>query len=108
MEEKVMKDMRKALIKHFLDVIVMETLRNQSPLGGIDILEFVHNKFDILASPGTVYSLLYSIERKGLVKGELTAGRRMYALTERGKSYIEEMVRSKEEIVKFTRALFES
>jgi DNA-binding PadR family transcriptional regulator len=108
MEEKVMKDMRKALIKHFLDVIVMVTLRNQRPLSGYDVLELAHHRFDFLVSSGTVYSLLYSMEREGLVKGEFTDGKRVYALTEKGKSYVEELLRSKEGIVEYMRTLFES
>lgn len=59
-------------------------LRKQS-MSGYDVISFTHNRFKILLSPGTVYSSLYSLERRGLVKGVNTQGKRIFTLTEHGK-----------------------
>jgi len=38
----------------------MTELRNGS-LSGYDVISYIHNKFNLLVSSGTVYSLLYSL-----------------------------------------------
>lgn len=108
MENKIMKEMEEALIKHFLDIIVLAKLMNPYPLSGYDIVQYLHKRFNFLISSGTVYSLLYSLERKELIKGEWVEAKRVYALTEKGKDHINSILRVKEEVLRFTRALLES
>ena len=107
MENKVMKELLKALINNFLYVIVLAELRHSISLSGYDAIGFIHKRFDVLVSAGTVYSLLYSLERRGLVKGELNQGKRVYVLTEKGEDTIDTILRSKEEILRFTRTILE-
>jgi DNA-binding PadR family transcriptional regulator len=45
----------------------MSELRN-GPFSGYDIISYIHNKFQLLVSSGTVYSLLYRLQRNNLVK----------------------------------------
>ena len=66
----------------------MVELENR-PLSGYDIISMVFERFRFLASSGTVYSLLYTLERKGLVEGVLNEKKRMYKLTEKGKFTVE-------------------
>ncbi|MGB9914944.1 MAG: PadR family transcriptional regulator [Candidatus Bathyarchaeales archaeon] len=61
----------------------MNELRN-GPLSGYDVIAYIHNKFNLLVSSGTVYSLLYSLERNGLVEGVWDERKRVYKLTEKG------------------------
>jgi DNA-binding PadR family transcriptional regulator len=61
----------------------MAELQNE-PISGYDVISFIHNKFGFLASSGTVYSLLYSLERNGLVEGIWIERKRVYKLTEKG------------------------
>ena len=68
MEAKVLKTMHERIIKSFMDIIVLSELRN-GPMSGYDVISYIHNKFRILVSSGTVYSLLYSLERDGLIEG---------------------------------------
>lgn len=49
----------------------MAKLMDGNPLSGYDVIMFVHKKFGILLSSGTVYSVLYSMERNGLVRGHV-------------------------------------
>lgn len=51
------------MIKNFSDIFILAELRN-GPLSGYDVIEYIHNKFRILVSSGTVYSILYSLERR--------------------------------------------
>jgi len=55
---------------------------------GYDILTHFHEKFDLLVSPGTVYSVLYSMERKGLIKAHDVDRKRLYTLTLKGEATI--------------------
>lgn len=101
MKSKLLEDMQRRIIKNFLDTIILAKLKNSSPLSGYDIIEFIYKKFGILISSGTVYAVLYSMERKGLIKGERTEGKRIYVLTGQGTGAIDAILESKEEIQRF-------
>jgi DNA-binding PadR family transcriptional regulator len=106
LDSKILKEMQRGLIKHFLDVIILAELRNASFLGGYDLVELIHKKFGFLMSAGTVYGFLYSMERQGLVKGEFTEGKRTYILTDKGVDAINVISKSKEVLLRFIELLF--
>ena len=106
MKSEILEETQKSMVRNFLDIIVLAELRNSSPLSGYDVIDFVYKKFDALISSGTVYSLLYSMERKGLIEGELTGGKRVYVLTDKGTNAINALLKSKEEIQRFLGTLF--
>jgi len=106
LKSEILEETRKSMVRNFLDIIVLAELRNSSPLSGYDVIDFVHKKFDALISSGTVYSLLYSMERKGLIEGEMTGGKRVYMLTDKGTNAINALSKSKEEIQRFLGTLF--
>ena len=87
-EARILKKMHERVIKSFMDTIIMAELQN-GPISGYDVISFIHNKFGFLASSGTVYSLLYSLERNGLVEGVWIERKRVYKLTQKGASTIE-------------------
>ncbi|MCX8153711.1 MAG: PadR family transcriptional regulator [Candidatus Bathyarchaeota archaeon] len=68
LESQILKKMHERIIKNFLDIIIMTELRS-GPLSGYNVISYIHNKFNLLVSSGTVYSLFYSLERNGLVEG---------------------------------------
>jgi len=68
LEAKTLKQMHERIIKNVMDIIILAELRN-GPISGYDAISFIHNKFHLLVSSGTVYSLLYSLERNGLIQG---------------------------------------
>lgn len=61
--------MEDELVKRFIDVLILARLREESRLSGYDIISFVNKEFDVFVSPGKVYSVLYTLERNGLVSG---------------------------------------
>src|SRR4030067_2217526 len=87
LEGRILKKMHERIIKNFMDVIIMTELRN-GPLSGYDVISYIHNKFNLLISSGTIYSLLYSLERNGLVEGVWDERKRIYKLTEKGQKTI--------------------
>lgn len=80
--------------------MVVAELNNSYTMSGYDLITSIHKKFRILISPGTTYSLLYALERKGLTKGILNRRKRMYKLTDKGKETINIILNAKEEIKK--------
>jgi hypothetical protein len=63
-EKEKTLDVRKKVLKNFLDVIILRELEGNDSLSGYDVIAIIHKKFDLLMSPGTTYALLYSLERK--------------------------------------------
>jgi DNA-binding PadR family transcriptional regulator len=51
-------------------------------------MAFVHDRFRFLVSPSTIYSVLYSLERNGLISGALVERKRVYRLTDKGRETI--------------------
>ncbi len=92
--------MRERVIKSFMDTIIMAELQN-GPISGYDAISYIHNKFGFLVSSGTVYSLLYSLERNGLVEGTWFERKRVYKLTEKGAKTIETILNSQDKIKGF-------
>lgn len=89
--------MYERIVKNFMDVLVMAQLRS-TPLSGYDVISLIHKKFNLLVSSGTVYSLLYSLERDGLIEGKLNDRKRVYVLTEKGEKNINAILNANDQI----------
>jgi len=99
-EARIIKKMHERVIKSFMDTIIMTELKN-GPISGYDAITYIHTKFGFLVSSGTVYSLLYSLERSGLVDGVWVERKRVYRLTEKGTSTIQSILNSQDKIKSF-------
>jgi DNA-binding PadR family transcriptional regulator len=97
LEGRILKKMHERIIKNFMDIIIMSELRN-GPFSGYDVISYIHTKYNLLVSSGTVYSLLYSLERNGLVEGVWDERKRTYKLTEKGERTIETILNANEKI----------
>jgi len=104
LEGRILKKMHERIIKNFMDIIILAELRN-GPLSGYDVISFIHNKFHLLVSSGTVYSLLYSLERNGLIEGTWNERKRVYKLTEKGRKTIETVLSANDKIKNFITGL---
>jgi len=100
LEGKVLRKMQERIIKNFMDIIIMTELRNGS-FSGYDCISFIHNKFNLLVSSGTVYSLLYSLERNGFIEGVWEERKRVYKLTQKGEKTIDVLLESSDKIKGF-------
>ena len=99
-EGRILKKMHERIIKNFMDIIIMTELRNGS-LSGYDVISYIHNKFNLLVSSGTVYSLLYSLERNSLVEGVWEERKRVYKLTQKGEKTINTLLEASDKIKVF-------
>ena len=96
-EAKILKNMHERLIKNFMDIIIMTQLQ-KGPLSGYDVIAYIHTRFNLLVSSGTIYSLLYSLERKDLIEGIWDERKRTYKLTEKGQKTIQTILNAHEKI----------
>lgn len=79
-------DVRRKFIKTFLDLIVLKTFKNRQ-ISGYEVITLVYDKFQVLLSPGTIYPVLFKLEKEGLVKVIPTKRKKMYQLTDKGERY---------------------
>jgi DNA-binding PadR family transcriptional regulator len=93
---KFCRNMQRRTVRNFLDVLILAEMR-KGPLSGYDVMTFVHDRFRFLVSSGTIYSVLYSLERNGLVSGVSMQRKRVYRLTDKGKEAIRGVMSAGEE-----------
>jgi len=104
LEGKILKKMHERIIKNFMDIIILAELKD-GPLSGYDVISLIHNRFHLLVSSGTVYSLLYSLERNGLIEGTWNERKRVYKLTEKGIKTIETVMGANDKLKSFVTSL---
>ncbi len=97
MVSKIVRHLRKKVLKAFMDMLILAEIQKE-PLSGYDIICLIHERFDILVSSGTIYSLLYSLERNGLVNAKMDNRKRIYTLTAKGEQTLETVLQAKGEI----------
>jgi DNA-binding PadR family transcriptional regulator len=108
MKAKMLKEIQRSLIKNFLDTVVMAKLKRASePMNGYEFVEYVQQRYGILISAGTMYTMLYYLERQGMLKGEWRSGKRVYSLTAQGGRTVDKVMDSREEIQRFLGTLLE-
>jgi DNA-binding PadR family transcriptional regulator len=105
-EKEKTLDVRKRVLKNFLDVIILRELENNDSLSGYNLIAIIHKKFDLLMSPGTTYALLYSLERKGLIEASIKNGRRVYRLSQRGQKALLDISKHEKEIEWIIKSIF--
>jgi DNA-binding PadR family transcriptional regulator len=94
-------------LREFMDVLIMVRLRD-GEASGYDMLNHLHRDFDFSVSPGTVYSVLYSMERKGLIEARGVDRKRVYTLTPKGQKAIEAIHESSETLERLFEALLKA
>ena len=92
-----MDELRRRIVKAFMDIVVLAGLRNGT-MSGCDVIAYIHKRFNILVSSGTIYSLLYSMERDGLIRGMFSRRKRTYSLTDKGKETVKIILNANQKI----------
>lgn len=87
MNEKILKKIKIQSVKSLMDIILL-AITNDGPITGYDAIGYIHEKYGVMMSAGTVYSHLYSLERHGLVTGNSNEKARIFTLTENGKKIL--------------------
>jgi DNA-binding PadR family transcriptional regulator len=95
---KIVEKLRKQTIKSIMDIIMLAELKNGT-MSGYDAIGYIHNKFGVLLSSGTIYSHLYALERDDLIRGTWNKTKRIYELTEKGEQTLENVSSENREIL---------
>ena len=107
LEKEILSSMLERLLKNFLDVLVLAEMESND-MSGYDLIQYVHDEFGFLISSGTIYSLLYSMERDGLVEGRWNSRKRVYTLTDKGKETIRAIQNASRSIQNFMAKLLQA
>ena len=107
MEKETLRVMQKRIVRSFLDVLILAYLR-KAPKSAYDVIAFIHKKFHLLMSTGTVYSTLYSLERDGLIRGNFARRKRIYTITKKGEKTIKAFIKTNDKIQLFVANLLGS
>ncbi len=99
-------ELRQTVLKAFLDIAILASLENNS-VNGYEITIIFIKKFGLALSTGIIYSTLYSMERKGLVRATYSRRSRVYELTEHGKNNLQNYRSRLEDINGLIAALME-
>jgi len=60
---------RERFVRSFLDWVILSILRRK-PCYGYEMITVIDDEFRVYVSPGSLYPILYNLERSGLVTGE--------------------------------------
>jgi DNA-binding PadR family transcriptional regulator len=77
-----------------MDIIILKHLKNNTPTSGYGIIKYIQEKFHVLPSAGTVYSLMYSLERRNLIEGNNAYRKRIYRITKQGEELLRKVDQS--------------
>ena len=79
--------------------VILKLLRDK-PMHGYEVMKALEEKTHgcYKPSPGTVYPTLQWLEDEGLVKAELVEGKKVYAITDAGRQFLESHKSTVEEI----------
>ena len=105
MSSEFAEKLERRTLQNFLDILMLAEMKKEGSLSGYDVIGLIHKKFGVLMSSGTVYSLLYSLEREGLIKGVWNNRKRVYELSERGEQNIKVIAKANGEIQNLIRSL---
>ena len=97
-ENKAVEKLRKQTVKSIMDIIVLTELQNSS-MSGYDVMGYIHNKFGVLLSSGTIYGHLYTLERDGLIRGIDDKKKRIYELTKKGRQTLKAVSHENKKII---------
>ena len=94
-------------LRAFLDLAIVRVLADRS-MTGYEMSGLFVKKFGMPIGPSMIYSKIYSLERKGMIKCIRNRVGRAYSLTEQGHEIVNNIASITEEIQKFTRTMLSS
>ena len=91
--EEIYARVKGKCVKNALDLIILAILQDRPwGLSGYDFIGLIYNFFDVMVSPGTLYPVLFSLEKQGLVHVEFRGKKRVYYPALKGKKNVESLI----------------
>jgi len=105
LEDKIDAVIHERILKAFMDMAILSNLTKNDFMSGCDCIEFFQKTSGISVNSGTVYALLYAMERDGLVEGTKNQHERVYKLTEKGENTVKSVQKMTPEIGEFIKVI---
>jgi DNA-binding PadR family transcriptional regulator len=86
--QKVILKVRKRVLTACLDVAIMSQLSERRVLSATNIISIFKKRYNIQLSAGTVYPVLYALEKDGNIRRLPNRRKKLYVLTSKGKETI--------------------
>jgi DNA-binding PadR family transcriptional regulator len=83
-EHDIKQRFNQKMVVSFFEYIVLGHYENDS-FNGYEVLHFIDRAFGVLLSAGSIYSTLYSMERRGLLTSYRQGRKNVFKVTEKGK-----------------------
>jgi len=103
MNSRISREIRESVVRNFIDLLILKELSNGLDLSAKDLISRFYRRFHTPISPGLIYSLLYAMEREGLVKVAQNSKKKVYKLTAKGKKKAKYVLANLDSILSFTR-----
>jgi len=95
--------LKERTVKTYLDLLILSLLAKGSK-HGYAIARELFERTGVLIGAGTIYPLLYELEKKEFIQGEWTSptrrSKRVYAITQKGRKFLEKGYQTVEQILK--------
>jgi len=88
-------------LKACLDAAIMAEMSRRNAMSAPDIIAFFEKSYNIRISPGTIYPVLYGMEKRGHIRILPYRMKRFYALTDSGRKLLENLQQSMNEMQSF-------
>jgi DNA-binding PadR family transcriptional regulator len=86
-----LSEMKRRILNACLDKAIMAEMAQRSAFGAKEIIDFFEKKFNIRISPGTIYPILYKLEKTGYIRKLPNRIKKFYELTDSGKKSLENL-----------------
>jgi len=97
-ESEILMKMHRRVVSNFLDFSILLKLRNGS-LSDQDAISYIHKRFNVVISPGTIYSCLHHLENEELIQAKWDRKKKVYSLTERGEGTVKTLLSMRDKIL---------
>jgi DNA-binding PadR family transcriptional regulator len=89
LENGIAQDRKKKLLIAYLDAAIMAEMAQRNAISAPNVIAFFENKYKIRISPGTLYPILYKLEKKGYIRRIWKKSKLLFALSDSGKQVLE-------------------
>ncbi len=98
---------KEKLLKACSEVVILTEISKRGRLSAPDIIALFREKYDTQISPGTVYPILYRMERRRYIRLLSRRRKNLYILSNSGQKVLNELQLSFTEIQNFVSSLFD-
>ena len=90
-EYKTVRETQRKILKACLAEGILARMAGRNVTHVRDMLLSFENEFSIRLSPGTIYPVVYSLEKRGNIQRLAVGSKNVYIITARGRDYLQSL-----------------